>query len=136
MTQENRIERDSLGEVEVPAEVYWGAQTQRAIDNFPVSGHLPAFGFIWAGAAIKRAAAQVHRDLGLLPAKHAEAMIAAACVCAGEYLSPHSSRHRAHMETVYAYPSTRLRQRSRRSRLTGGPLRIMFLTIWLNQPVG
>lgn len=78
MTQAKRLERDSLGEIEVPAAAYWGAQTQRAIGNFPISGHRPAFGFIWAGAAIKRAAATVHRDLVLLPEKNAEALIQAA----------------------------------------------------------
>jgi len=74
----HRTEKDSLGEIKVPADAYWGAQTQRAIGNFPVSGHKPAFGFVWAGAAIKRAAAQVHRDLGLLPKENAEAIIQAA----------------------------------------------------------
>lgn len=73
-----RIEKDSLGEVKVPAEVYWGAQTQRAIGNFPVSEHMPHRGFVWAGAAIKRAAAMVHRDLGLLTKENAEAIIKAA----------------------------------------------------------
>jgi fumarate hydratase class II len=72
------VEKDTLGEVEVPAEAYWGAQTQRAVGNFPISGHKPAFGYIWAGAAIKRAAAAVHRDLGRLPAEHAAAIIRAA----------------------------------------------------------
>lgn len=78
MKQTMRLERDSLGEIEVPANVYWGAQTQRALENFPISGHKPAFGFIWAGAAIKRAAAMVHRDLDLLPKKQASAIIQAA----------------------------------------------------------
>jgi len=73
-----RVEKDSLGEVEVPKEAYWGAQTQRAIGNFPISGHRPAFSYIWAGAVVKRAAAVVHRDLGRLPAVHAAAIIQAA----------------------------------------------------------
>ena len=72
-----RTEKDSLGEVKVPATAYYGAQTQRAVDNFPVSGHKPAFGFIWAGAAIKRAAAIVHRDLKLIGEKEVEAIITA-----------------------------------------------------------
>jgi fumarate hydratase class II len=50
----------------------------RALENFPISGYKPAFGFIWAGAAIKRAAAMVHRDLDLLPKKQANAIIQAA----------------------------------------------------------
>ena len=78
MNQSYRIERDSLGEIEVPAAAYWGAQTQRAIGNFPISGHKPAFGFVWATAAIKRAAAVVHRDLGLLPPDKARAIVEAA----------------------------------------------------------
>ncbi|MFH1891946.1 MAG: aspartate ammonia-lyase [Candidatus Zixiibacteriota bacterium] len=75
---EHRTEKDSLGEVKVPKDAYWGAQTQRAIGNFPVSGHKPHPGFVWAGAAIKRAAAMVHEDLGLLPKENADAIIQAA----------------------------------------------------------
>jgi len=74
----HRIEKDSLGEVSVPEEAYWGAQTQRAVGNFPVSGHKPHPGFVWAGATIKRAAAMVHRDLGLLQKENADAIIQAA----------------------------------------------------------
>lgn len=60
-----RIEKDSLGELEVPADAYYAAQTQRAVQNFPISG-LPQYpAFIWAMAAIKRAAAGVNSDLGL-----------------------------------------------------------------------
>lgn len=63
---EMRVEKDSLGEIEVPAEARWGAQTQRAVDNFPISGRgLPAR-FIQAVVRIKRCAAQVNTDLGLL----------------------------------------------------------------------
>ncbi|MCS6839644.1 MAG: aspartate ammonia-lyase [Roseiflexus sp.] len=60
-----RIERDSLGEVQVPANALYGAQTQRAVMNFPVSGMRPYPAFVWAQAMIKRAAAEVNRDLGL-----------------------------------------------------------------------
>ena len=63
---EYRIEKDSLGEVQVPAEAYYGAQTQRAINNFHISGLRPWRAFIWSMATIKRAAAEVNRDLGLL----------------------------------------------------------------------
>ena len=73
-----RIERDSLGEVRVPAHAYYGAQTQRAVNNFPVSGRRPYPAFIWSMAAIKRAAAEVNRDLGLLEPRLAEAIIQAA----------------------------------------------------------
>jgi fumarate hydratase, class II len=60
-----RIERDSLGEVKVSSSAYWGAQTQRAIENFPISGLKPYPAFVWAMAIIKRAAAEVNADLGL-----------------------------------------------------------------------
>lgn len=74
---EHRIEKDSLGEVQVPAGAYYGAQTQRAVDNFPVSGLKPYFAFVWSMALIKRAAAEVHKDLGLLDPKIADAIIQA-----------------------------------------------------------
>jgi fumarate hydratase, class II len=64
---EMRIESDSLGEVEVPRGAYWGAQTQRAIENFRISGLKQYRAFIWGMAVIKRAAAEVNRDLGLFP---------------------------------------------------------------------
>lgn len=73
-----RIEKDSLGEVQVPANALYGAQTQRAVLNFPVSGLKPYPAFIWSMALIKRAAAEVHRDLGLLPADMATAIMQAA----------------------------------------------------------
>ena len=75
---EYRIEKDSLGEVQVPAEAYYGAQTQRAINNFHISGLRPWRAFIWSMATIKRAAAEVNRDLGLLDAKLAGAIVQAA----------------------------------------------------------
>lgn len=73
-----RIEKDSLGEVHVPAGAYYAAQTQRAVDNFAVSGLKPYRAFVWSMAVIKRAAAEVNRDLGLLDAKLADAIIQAA----------------------------------------------------------
>ncbi|HEY4687719.1 MAG TPA: aspartate ammonia-lyase [Anaerolineae bacterium] len=73
-----RIEKDSLGEVPVPVEAYYGAQTQRAVINFPVSGLRPWRAFIWSMATIKRAAAEVNRDLGLLGPKLADAIVRAA----------------------------------------------------------
>ena len=78
MTEQYRIEKDSLGEVRVPAEVYFGAQTQRAINNFAISGLRPWRAFIWSMATIKRAAAEVNRDLGLLERGMASAIIRAA----------------------------------------------------------
>ena len=73
-----RIERDSLGEVQVPSEAYYGAQTQRAINNFHISGLRPWRAFTWSMATIKRAAAEVNRDLGLLDAERAAAIVQAA----------------------------------------------------------
>lgn len=64
-----RIEKDSLGEVQVPAGAYWGAQTQRAIHNFPITGLKPYPAFVWSMALIKRAAAEVNRDLDLFKEK-------------------------------------------------------------------
>ncbi|MGM0703436.1 MAG: class II fumarate hydratase [Pseudomonadota bacterium] len=83
---EQRIERDSMGELAVPRDALYGAQTQRAIDNFPVSGQpLPA-SFIHAIARIKLAAAQVNAELGLLDAERAEAIAAAAqAIVDGQY---------------------------------------------------
>jgi fumarate hydratase class II len=60
-----RIERDSLGTMQVPADALYGAQTQRAVQNFPISGMRCYPAFIWSMAAIKRAAAQVNFELGL-----------------------------------------------------------------------
>ncbi|HQN45244.1 MAG TPA: lyase family protein, partial [Anaerolineaceae bacterium] len=73
-----RIERDSLGEVQVPKNALYGAQTQRAVVNFPISGLRPRRAFVWSMAAIKCAAAKVNRDLGLLDEDLAEGIIAAA----------------------------------------------------------
>ena len=60
-----RVEKDSLGELHVPTEALYGAQTQRAVENFPVSGLRPWRAFVWSMATIKRAAAEVNRSLGL-----------------------------------------------------------------------
>jgi len=78
MTANFRIEKDSLGEMQVPADALYGAQTQRAVLNFPVSGLKPYPAFVWAQAAVKRAAAEVNRDLGLLEPRLADAIIQAA----------------------------------------------------------
>jgi fumarate hydratase class II len=75
---QTRIERDSLGEVTVPADALYGAQTQRAVENFPISGIRFPRPFIRALGLIKGAAAQVNRDLGLLDQTRADAIIQAA----------------------------------------------------------
>jgi len=81
-----RIEQDSMGELQVPAEALYGAQTQRAIDNFPISGlHLPRQ-FIRALGLIKVAAAQTNLELGYLKKPQAKAIQAAAeAVARGEH---------------------------------------------------
>ncbi len=81
-----RIERDSIGELQVPADALWGAQTQRALQNFPVSGIPMHPGFIHALGAIKAAAAEANGTLGVLDDKRAAAIArAAALVAAGEF---------------------------------------------------
>ncbi|WP_275287485.1 class II fumarate hydratase [Halomonas elongata] len=75
---DKRIERDSMGELEVPADALYGAQTQRAVNNFPVSGQPMPAAFIHAIAHIKRAAARVNHDLELLDGQRAEAIVKAA----------------------------------------------------------
>jgi fumarate hydratase class II len=71
MAEAYRIEKDSLGEVKVPAGAYWGAQTQRAIHNFPITGLKPYPAFVWSMAMIKRAAAEVNSDLNLFQDREA-----------------------------------------------------------------
>jgi fumarate hydratase class II len=73
-----RMERDSMGEMEVPADAYYGASTQRAVLNFPISGQPFPRPFIRALGLVKRAAAQANRELGLLPRRRARAIAAAA----------------------------------------------------------
>jgi fumarate hydratase class II len=73
-----RVEKDSLGEVRVPVHAMYGAQTQRAVENFRITGRRPFREFIWSVAIIKRAAADVNSELGLLPKKKAKVIAAAA----------------------------------------------------------
>ncbi|HUS56788.1 MAG TPA: aspartate ammonia-lyase [Thermoplasmata archaeon] len=72
-----RREHDTLGEREVPDEAYYGIQTLRAVENFPVSGILPRHEFITAYAMVKKAAAQANLEVGWLEQRLAEAIIAA-----------------------------------------------------------
>jgi fumarate hydratase, class II len=86
MTTSFRIERDSMGELEVPAEALWGAQTQRAVQNFPISGLVLPRTFIGSLGRVKQAAALANAALGLLPPDIAQAIAAAAAqVAAGEH---------------------------------------------------
>ena len=72
--KEYRIEKDSMGPVNVPKEVYYGAQTQRAIDNFPISGWRFERELIYALGLIKYGAAKVNSELGLLEGRMARAI--------------------------------------------------------------
>src|SRR5688500_17403898 len=84
-----RTEHDSMGELRVPADVLWGAQTQRAVQNFPISGVPMPRGFIRALGLIKAAAADVNAALGLMPKTRTTAIRKAALEVAG-------GRHDAH----------------------------------------
>ncbi len=75
---EYRIEHDTMGEVRVPAKALWRAQTQRAVENFPISGRGLERTQIRALGLLKGACAQVNKDLGLLAPDKADAIIAAA----------------------------------------------------------
>jgi len=78
MAADFRVERDSMGELQVPASALWGAQTQRAVNNFPISGLRMPPAFIRALALVKWAAARTNRGLGLLPEAVATAIEASA----------------------------------------------------------
>ncbi len=73
-----RIEHDTMGEVRVPVDALWRAQTQRAVENFPISGRGLERAQIRAMGLLKAACAQVNKDLGLLDPDKADAIIAAA----------------------------------------------------------
>jgi len=82
-----RVEHDSMGEVQVPADALWRAQTQRAVENFPISGTTLEAEHIRALARVKAAAARVNASLGVLAADKADAIVAAAeAVVAGRHL--------------------------------------------------
>ena len=89
MTSSFRTERDSMGELRVPAEALWGAQTQRAVENFPISGLTMPREFIAALGLVKQAAARANRGLKLLDARIAQAVDAAAA----EVAAGHHDRH-------------------------------------------
>ncbi len=75
---DHRIEKDSLGDVKVPADAWYAAQTQRALDNFPISGIRFSRRFIQALGTIKMAAAKANQDLGILESGKADLIVAAA----------------------------------------------------------
>src|SRR5262245_58488894 len=87
MTTEFRVERDSMGELKVPASALWGAQTQRAVQNFPISGIPMPPAFVRALGLVKWAAADANKSLKLLPAQIAKAIQSAALeVADGKHL--------------------------------------------------
>src|SRR5436305_5685672 len=86
MAEEFRIEKDSMGDVKVPAKAYYGAQTQRAVENFPISGQGLPSRLVRALGLVKVAAAIANRDLGKLKPDLAEPIIRAAReVAAGQF---------------------------------------------------
>src|SRR6266568_5411767 len=82
-TSDGRTEKDAMGEVRVPAWALWAAQTQRAVDNFPISGLRFPSQFIRALGLVKLCSAKVNHELALLPANPANAIIPAAREVAG-----------------------------------------------------
>ena len=86
MDEDYRIEEDSLGAVQVPADATWGAQTQRAVENFQISGLTFGRRFIEALGVVKKAAATANHELGMIDAEMADAIIDAAdAVIDGEH---------------------------------------------------
>jgi aspartate ammonia-lyase len=73
-----RIEKDSLGDVQVPADAYYGAQTQRAVENFPISGLRAPEALVTATVLVKKSAAEANTRLGRLPRKIGRAIVQAA----------------------------------------------------------
>ena len=73
-----RTERDSMGEIKIPNDALWGAQTQRAVDNFPISGQPMPRQFIRALGLIKAAAAEANGELGHVESGIVDAIIGAA----------------------------------------------------------
>jgi fumarate hydratase class II len=84
-----RIERDSMGEMRVPRDALWGASTQRAVENFPISGWRFPRRFVRALGLIKHAAATANEELGLLPPALGDAIRAAADEVAAGTLDAH-----------------------------------------------
>src|SRR5512147_834544 len=78
MSSNVRIERDTLGPIDVPADRLWGAQTQRSLQNFKISGERMPVELVSALALVKQAAALVNLDLGTLDAEKARAIATAA----------------------------------------------------------
>lgn len=78
MPQETRIEKDSMGPMTVPSQALWGASTQRAVENFPISGYRLGRRFIWAMGLVKQCAAEVNTALDIIPKDKADLIAKAA----------------------------------------------------------
>ena len=87
--QKTRIESDAFGPLDIPADRLWGAQTERSLHNFRIGSERMPLEIVHALGLIKRAAAEVNRDLGSLDSKRAKAIIAAARDIAGGKLDKH-----------------------------------------------
>ena len=92
-----RTERDSMGELKVPADALWGAQTQRAVENFPISGLAMPRQFIAALGLVKWAAAGANSELGLLTKDKTVAIQAAALQVA-------EGSHDEHFRSMFSRP--------------------------------
>ena len=104
--QEFRIEHDTMGEVKVPVNALWRAQTQRAVENFPISGRPLEAAQIRAMGLLKAACAQVNKDSGALDGTKADAIIAAGKAIAegttttsSRSMSSRPARHSSNMNT-------------------------------------
>ncbi|NOY63654.1 MAG: aspartate ammonia-lyase, partial [Gammaproteobacteria bacterium] len=87
MAENYRTEKDSLGTVEVPTDAWYGAQTQRAVTNFPISGRRPDRDFVLAHVRIKRAAAVANQQQSWLDPKQSQAIVSACDqILAGNYI--------------------------------------------------
>ncbi|MBP2076683.1 class II fumarate hydratase [Oceanobacillus polygoni] len=84
-----RVERDTIGEIHVPADKYWGAQTQRSKENFPIGSERMPAEIIKAFAILKKSAAKANSDLGLLESQKAEAISYAADLVLSDELNEH-----------------------------------------------
>ena len=89
MSRATRLESDSLGPVQVPSEAYYGAQTQRAVDNFPISGLRFSRRFLWALGLVKRSCCEANEQLELLDVARAEWIATAAQELMDGFLDEH-----------------------------------------------
>ena len=86
--QATRQEKDSIGPKEIPANVYYGIQTARAIENYPISGMRAHPTLVAAFGMVKAAAAEANKELGLVDDKRADAIIRAATRSTGRKVEP------------------------------------------------